>query len=169
MLRTLLVLGLLAQLIPGSPISGRLANAEEIFVQIATAAVRSAPQHWASTVASLRYGDKLALLSSVPENKEGAPGWLKVKSGAREGFIHRSAVSNRQVVIEGKRGGSVQETNSEDVVLAGKGFNSKVESTYAARDGGANFAAVNEMMRVQVSDQEIRGFVSSGKLGGGRP
>lgn len=143
------------------------AVAEEAFVQVANAAVRSAPQHWASTIAPVRYGDSLTVLSSVGETKQGVPGWMRVKIGAREGFIHRSAVSDRRVVIEGKRGGAVQETNSGDVVLAGKGFNSKVESTYASRGANVNFAAVNDMLRTNVSDAEVRSFVAAGKLGGG--
>jgi hypothetical protein len=141
-------------------------NAEIAYVQVATTSLRSAPQHWAGTIASLRYGDSVIIEGSAETATKGVPGWMKVKAGNRQGFIHRSAITDRQVVIEGRAGGAVQNANSGDIVLAGKGFNSEVESRYAARGGGENYAEVDRVMARRVSDQELGSFIRAGKLGG---
>jgi hypothetical protein len=149
------------------PVAAEQGSREEAFIKISQVMVRSAPQHWAGSVAALRYGDRIQILSPAT-SPEGTPGWLRVRTSGKEGFLHSSALSSKQVVVAGKTSGALPQAPSSDVVLAGKGFNSKVESSYASRVSGANFAAVDDMQKTRVSDAEVRSFVVSGKLGGVR-
>lgn len=154
-------------LVVTGPVAAEPASREEAFITISQAMVRSAPQHWAGSIASLRYGDKIQVLSAAT-SPQGVPGWLRVRASGKDGFLHASALSSKRVVIEGRTSGALTQAQSSDVVLAGKGFNSKVESSYASRASGANFSAVNDMQKTRVSDAEVRSFVVSGKLGGAR-
>ena len=143
------------------------ARAEEVFVQVSSAAIRGAPQQWARTVAQVRYGDALTVIQAVAAAEEGVPGWLQVRVGKSQGYIHRSAVTDRKVVVQGRgTGAGVQNAQSGDIVLAGKGFNSQVEGAYAARKANANFPEVDRMLARKISDGEVASFIQSGKLGG---
>ena len=130
-----------------------------IYVQVRSSKIRTAPQLWASAVAPVTYGDKLT-------NVKEAGAWIEVKnSKGASGFIPTSAVTRREVVL-GKIGTAKGTTpNANDVVLAGKGFNSEVEKQFAA-SGAVNFRAVDAMEQIRVSDSALKSFVTSGKLGG---
>ena len=143
----------------------------EVSVQVQSTTLRASPQHWAKSVSELRYGDRLAVVDSLTKDTAaGVPGWLKVKKGGSQGFVHASAVTTRTVVIQGRSGGTGTNVSSGDVVLAGKGFNADVERSYVKRGLGANYAEVDRMEARKVSNSEVASFISAGRLGpqGGR-
>ena len=139
---------------------------ETVFVQVQSTSLRATPQHWARSVAEMRYGDRLTLLDSVSkETTAGVPGWLKVQKSGAQGFVHISAVTSRTVVIQGKAGGTGSNLSSGDIVLAGKGFNADVERSYAGKKSGANFSEVDRMEARKVSNGEVASFINAGRLG----
>lgn len=150
---------LLCAIVLATPLLTIAANSP-LYVKVRNAKLRNEPKQWAPSISSLSYGDAVSMLSS-----EGA--WLKVKVGNSSGYLHNSAVSERKVVIQAAK--SVATTgNDKDVILAGKGFNKEVEKNYASKNSALNYAEVDKMERLNVSDTEVAAFVKAGKLGGGK-
>lgn len=133
-----------------------LAANEPLYVKVREAKVRTEPKQWAPSVASLKYGDRVSVVS-----EDGA--WLKLNNG----YLHSTAVSERKVILEASK--SVNKGGDDkDVILAGKGFNKEVENSYAAKNRNLNYGEVDRMERVKVGDRELASFVSEGKLQGGK-
>jgi hypothetical protein len=132
------------------------AQAEDIYVQVKSSALRSEPKYWSSQVAPLKYGDKL---KKIKESN----GWYQAQSVAgAKGFIHSSAITSRRVVFANT--GGTQVASSSDVVLAGKGFNKDVEREYAAQNGNLNFRSVDAVESLKVTDLAVSEFIKVGKL-----
>jgi len=132
------------------------AQAEDIYVQVKSSALRSEPKYWSSQVAPLRYGDKL---KKIKEDD----GWCQAQSAAgAKGFIHSSAITSRRIVFVNT--GGTQVASSSDVVLAGKGFNKEVEREYAAQNGNLNFRSVDAVESLKVADAAVSEFIKVGKL-----
>lgn len=136
---------------------GASANtADQVYVAVKSTKVRSQPSALASSVATVAYADGLTKLDEQSD-------WVKVrtKSGAA-GFIHKTAVSQKKIVLSGASN-SAGVTDSTEVVLAGKGFSKEVEQQYLGQPG-FNYSAVNAMERVAVSDKDISAFLKEGGL-----
>lgn len=130
--------------------------ADVLSVQVEKTEVRTAPKFWAGAVATLAYGDRV-----TPTKQEGD--WYEVTVNGKTGWIHKTAVTSRQVTLAS--GGSTVSTatSTNEVSLAGKGFNESVEKNYAAtRD--VDFSQVDAMSRLTVSDAELKTFLEQGKL-----
>jgi len=127
-------------------------------VKVRTAKVRSTPKAWAPMLAVVKYGDSLQVVS-----KEA--GWLKIalKNGST-GYLHESAVTTQRIVFASRNEGMPSFTNSSEVVLAGKGFNSEAERQLAQGDPSLNFHAVNFLEKQTISDAALAAFIKAGKL-----
>lgn len=124
-------------------------------VQVRQGPVRATPSFVGQVVGNLNYGDRV----QVTEEK---PGWMKVSSGPVSGWMHASSLTEKQVVMAAG-GGAVQTgASSEEVALAGKGFNADVEAQFKAQNRTANFAAVDRMEKRTVAQQEMMKFLRAG-------
>ncbi len=159
---------------------------QELYVQVRSSKMRSAPQLWAPAIADIVYGDSVTVLPG--QDTDGA--WLKVTCRKREGYVHISAVSTHEIVMhtdhekptmlahantagvvlagkglgsDGDESGSNNARNP-DVVLAGRGFNKQIEAAYA-RAHALNYSAVNQVEGERLSDSELATFIKAGKLG----
>jgi hypothetical protein len=134
------------------------AESGSVYVTVREAKLLPKQEFWAPPVADLSYGDRLAVLSEHGD-------WIQVKDPHdRTGYVHRSAISNRRVVLNSLATFSGGNPNTNDVVLAGKGFSSKIEKEYAAEHSGLNFQAVDAMERHNVSSRALSRFISAGEL-----
>ncbi len=135
-----------------------IAAADDVYVTVREAKLRTKQDFFSPGIADVRYGDKLNVL-----NESGS--WLSVKTGGgKQGFIHQSAITERRVVLKGSAKFDPNQTSQSDVVLAGKGFNADVERRFAAAQH-VNFADVNAMEKIKISPNELSSFVAQGKLG----
>lgn len=132
------------------------AGSDTVFVKVKSVKLRSSPEYFGAGVATVNYGDALQKVESGKD-------WWKVKKGAAVGYIPVSALSDKKIVLSGSRAPET-EFKSRDVVLAGKGFSKEAEKQLASNDKKLNFAAVNRMEGIKVSDQEMLGFIKSGML-----
>lgn len=130
---------------------GAAAYASTITVLVQQTALRKRPQSYSPSVGTAKLGQKFE--SSGLES-----GFHKTPSG----YIHASAVTERKVKLGSADsvGGSA---TSEEVTLAGKGFNAQVEKSYGEKNA-ANFAAVNAMERRSVGEAELFAFLRAGGL-----
>ncbi len=148
------VLLALAALLPAAA-----AVAATITVLVHETKIRRRPQFYAPAVATARLGQTFS--AQGPRD-----GWYRTAAG----YIHASAVTAKKVRLSA--GGAVAgDASADEITLAGKGFNEQVESSYAGKHPGANFAAVDAMERRTVSDGALRRFLETGGLlpdGGGK-
>lgn len=129
------------------------AYASTITVLVQQTALRKRPQSYSPSVGTARLGQKF-------ESSGLEAGFHKTPSG----YIHSSAVTERKVKLGSADsvGGSA---SSEEVTLAGKGFNAQVEKSYGDKNPSAvNFAAVNAMERRSVAEAELFAFLRAGGL-----
>jgi len=130
--------------------------AETVTVVVKKTSVRRDRQFYAPAVAEATLGQSFAVLAREK-------GWVRVRSGGGEGWLHESAVTERKVAVssQGPAGGKV---DAQDVALAGKGFNPQVESEYRRKNPQADFAAVDRMEQLGASDKALASFVVEGNL-----
>lgn len=133
------------------------AAAATLTIVVKEAAVKKKPQFYASTVGTLKLGDKVA-----SSGQQGA--WHQVAVNGQPGWLHQSAFSSKKVkVASGEMKGG---TTAEEITLAGKGFNQQVEGEYKKKHGKADFAAVDALERTAMPEAEVLRFLSEGGLGG---
>ncbi len=137
---------------------------DSVVVGVKKTSIRKGKQFFAPTVAEARYQERLIVL-------EQSGGWLRVKRGADEGWIHQSAVAAKSGVMQSvlkSTGDAVlppsNDFQQDEVALAGKGFSEEVEQDYRRRNRQVNFAPVDWLQGQGVSDARIGRFVREGKL-----
>ena len=134
------------------------ALAEDVYVTVRESKLRPKPDFFSAGIADLKYGDRLQVVSSSEP-------WLTVKTaGGRSGYVHQSAISEKRVVLRSSASFDAAGQDSNDVVLAGKGFSAAVEKQFASQNSQLNFADVNAMERIKVSPKDVANFVQQGKL-----
>ncbi len=127
-------------------------------VQVKRAPVRSAPSFFSGKIIkNIPYGDRVAVLSQKGK-------WLKVAARGVTGWMHASALTKKKII---KRAGArdvSKYARSDEVALAGKGFNKQVESRFMAKNPKISFRWVNRMESFHVSPPEMLRFLKQGKL-----
>lgn len=135
------------------------AGGEALSLQIREGALRASPSFLGPVVATLGYGDRVDLLH------EQGP-WAKVRDGdGAEGWIHRSALTEKRIVMAAGEEDLAAAASGEELALAGKGFNSEVEAEYRRRHG-LDFTWVDRMEEFRVTPAQSLDFLSEGELTG---
>jgi hypothetical protein len=132
------------------------AAAETIRVTTRENAVRGECRFFAPVKLKVVLGDQLTV-----KGRKGD--WYLVSAKGVSGCIHKSAVESRSFAAAG-RGAATGGTSADEVSLAGKGFNPQVEAGYRKSGKGLNYAAVDEISRIQVGEKSLETFVEQGGL-----
>ncbi len=128
-------------------------------VQVKNGEIRSTPTFLGRIVARLSYGDRVYF--------RGVKGsWTQVglPGSSTEGWIHGSALTAKKIVL--KAGASdVQTTaSSDELALAGKGFNKQVETEFRNKNPNLDFSWIDRMEEFVVSQQQMEQFIKTGEL-----
>jgi len=128
-------------------------------VQVKEGLVRSAPSFLSSIIARLAYGDQVLMLSEKD-------GWAKVSVTGKvpEGWMHSSALSEKRIVLRSGAQSVGQGVSSDEIALAGKGFNADVEKEFKAKHKEVNYPFIDQMERMVVSQNQMQEFVRMGGL-----
>jgi len=138
--------------------SGVYAQSGALYVTVRETHLRLKPDFLSKSVSPIKYGDHLII------QEDNSP-WYKVQNAkGASGYVHQSAVTTRQVVLNPEAAFSSNNVSSKTIVMAGKGFNEKVEKEYASRNGSLNYKAVDAMERRSIPYSEISAFASQGLL-----
>ena len=127
-------------------------------VQVKLAHVRKKPSFLSPALALMGYGDRVSVIG------DDSPDWIQVKAGNTRGFIHHSALTPKQVILSPGAMNVQKSASSDEIVLAGKGFNQQVEGKFRADNPNLNFAAVDKMETYKVSENQMRKFLAQGKI-----
>ncbi|HUU51607.1 MAG TPA: SH3 domain-containing protein [Candidatus Heimdallarchaeota archaeon] len=139
--------------------------AETLMVKVQTTHLRKEPKFYASTIAMLKAGE-------VVEKISASNGWYQVRTTTGiVGWLHSSAVQTGKFDLAAMDKPLTTKATADEIALAGKGFNKKVEENYKSKHSEANFAGVDRMLKIKVSQSQLLKFLKDGKLGiyGGRP
>ncbi|MEW6440342.1 MAG: SH3 domain-containing protein [bacterium] len=126
-------------------------------VQVREGPVRSSPSFMGPVVCTLAYGDRVNVL-------EKRPGWVKVSTGAASGWMHDSALTTKRIVLSAGSRDAQAAASSDELALAGKGFNKEVEAEYRSGNQNLNYAAVDRMEQRRVSPVEVASFLQDGAV-----
>ncbi len=132
--------------------------AETLFVKVQTTYVRKEPKFYSPAVATLKAGESVTQIAAEA-------GWFRVRTAEGiEGWIHSSAVQTGKFTVAAVDQTLKTRATTEEVALAGKGFNRQVEEEYKNRNKGVSFVEVERMLMIKVTPDELRKFLIEGKL-----
>jgi len=126
-------------------------------VQVREGQLRSSPSFLGSIVGPVSYGDRVDTMQ-----KQGD--WFQVKNPKNlTGWIHQSALTSKQVVLN-PGVGTQSGASSNEIALAGKGFNADVEAQYKKNNASIDYTWVDRMETFRVSGEQMVSFLDKGKL-----
>lgn len=132
-------------------------SAETLSVVTKENAIRESCRFFAPVRVRVVYGDKLEVAG-----REGD--WVRVKFRSASGCIHASALTGRTLKLTGAEGQAGGAATSDEVALAGKGFNPQVEAEYRRKHPELDFQKVNTVQGYHLSDEQVRSFIRNGGL-----
>jgi hypothetical protein len=136
-----------------------MAQNQRMSVQVQDGKLRADPSFLGKIIGTVAYGDSVTVI-----RQQDPWFFVSTRTGQLTGWIHSSALTEKEIVLRAGDA-NVQKTASQrEIALAGKGFNPEVEKEYKLRNPNLNFESIDRMERIIVSDEEIRQFMTEGKL-----
>ena len=134
---------------------------DSVVVQVRETEVRSAPGFLSSVLGLAEY----EAVGSVTETRGD---WIRVEMSGEglTGWVHSSALLAPEPARGGLLGGSRttrRTTSSDEIALAGRGFNSAVEAEYQS-ETGLDFSKVDEMEEWALPTDDLGAFLAAGDL-----
>lgn len=118
--------------------------------------MRSTPSFLGRILIVLPYGERL---KTVKEQNS----WVEVVVDDGTGWIHSSALSHKEVVLTAGGGTGKSGASSDEIALAGKGFNKEVEAQYK-EEQDLDYTWVDRMEAYVILPQEAAEFLVQGEL-----
>jgi uncharacterized protein YgiM (DUF1202 family) len=134
-----------AQAIPGGT----------LYVAVKTVTLKESTGSFSANKGTLNYGEKVTVVKV-----DGKFTQIKsAKNPSVTGWTASSNLSVKQVVA-----GTASTASAKEVALAGKGFSQEVEKTYKSQKKNLNYADVDKVESVTVSENELKKFLEEGRL-----
>lgn len=141
-------------------LSAGAALAAPMSVQVRNGKVRATPSQLGAAVATVEYG---AVVQAGALQK----GWYPVTmADGKTGWLHESALSRKPVAMRAGTTDAATGVSSDEVALAGKGFNEQVE-TKLRKEGKLDYTWVDQMSAFEAGADQITQFRAQGNLPGG--
>lgn len=135
--------------------------AQLMSVQVRSGRLRDKPAFLSRVVCNLAYGDRVVLSGEKGDWRKVAPA-----TGGKPGWMHVSALTEQEIVLNPTDKDVEAAASSDELALAGKGFNKQVEDQYRAQSN-LDYAKVDEMEKIAVPPKLIREFLRKGGLDAG--
>ncbi|GAB4341642.1 MAG: SH3 domain-containing protein [Desulfobulbaceae bacterium] len=128
-------------------------------IQVRKCQVRNKPSFLGKVVATLDYADQVTVRREQED-------WYEVAAFGKKGngWVHVSALSTKKIVLNPDSSDIQAGTSSDEIALAGKGFNEQVEKNFRKKNKNVDFTWIDKMEKIVVSQQEIQGFLTKGGL-----
>jgi hypothetical protein len=127
-------------------------------VEVATS-VKSSPSPFSGVLAALKAGDKVKVIAA-----EGAWSQIANEQGEAIGWVHSSALQRRTLSLNPNAEAAPVEATSDELALAGRGFNSEVESEFKQNNNELPYDQIDAMEAREVSLDEAVKFLQEGGL-----
>jgi uncharacterized protein YgiM (DUF1202 family) len=140
--------------------SAGVAFAAQMSVQVRDGKVRATPSQLGRVVTTVAYGT--AVEAGAMQN-----GWYPVTTAdGKTGWLHESALSKKPIAMRAGATDTATGVSSDEVALAGKGFNEQVEAKFK-KDGKLDYTWVDRMAAFNAASDRIEQFRAQGHLAGG--
>lgn len=126
-----------------------------MYVAVKTATLKSGTGWFASNRGTLNYGDRVTVVK-ISGN------FAEVRSAANSsvtGWMATANLSAKQIVS-----GNTATVSARETAMAGKGFNAEVESSYKNANRSLNYADVDKIEAINVSEADLKRFLEEGRL-----
>jgi uncharacterized protein YgiM (DUF1202 family) len=133
-----------------------LAASRNLTVSVDEAKIRRKKQFFAPVVATVHLGQTL-------EAGDHEDGWYSVSYNGQEGWLHESAVAGKASSVKAGKWSGSDSATSEEVTLAGKGFNDEVEKSYKKGHADLDFKTVDKIANRSIPEPDLRTFMKAGK------
>jgi hypothetical protein len=133
----------------------QVARGGTLFVATRTLDLKQSTGFFARTTGRLNYGDRVTVIQVSGR-------FVEVRSAANPsitGWAPSANLSARQLIA-----GTASTATTREVSLAGKGFNQEVEQSYRGQQRNLNYADVDAVERITVSEADLRRFLEEGRL-----
>ena len=136
-------------------------DAASLTVQVRELELRQEASFLSPVVGLLHYGQQVAVAQRQGE-------WLQVTAamGGQTGWAHASALTDEDLDLDSGSGFSGG-ADSDEVALAGKGFNQTVETEYRLSNPGMRYDVIDWMESINISPEEKQAFLDQGKAEAG--
>jgi uncharacterized protein YgiM (DUF1202 family) len=125
-------------------------------VQVQSGQIRATASFLSKILTTVPYGVSVEVLQDKGD-------WLQVKTlQGQIGWMHKSALTANKVAMSAGSATAKTAASSDELALAGKGFNSDVEKEFKAKNKQLNFAAVDRMEKIKISTAEMQAFLRAG-------
>ena len=128
-------------------------------VQVKKCQLRKRPSFMANIVGRLDYGDRVILARE-------SHSWAQVVCEGKKfsGWVHISALTTKKIILNPNSEEAKGSASSEEIALAGKGFNEQVEEKFKQAHQNIDFTWVDKMQKFVISPKEIQVFLRQGGL-----
>ena len=134
------------------------AAGEVMSVQVRTTKLRSKPSFLGATVVEVGYGAQITVKSTRGP-------WVEVTApGGETGWLHESALSEDELAMVSGTINANTGASSEEIALAGKGFNDQVESEYQKKHGDLDYTWVDLMEKMVITPEQAEEFLAAGQV-----
>lgn len=130
---------------------------ETMSVQVKSGDLRSTPSFLGKILKSLPYGTAVEVAGDRGD-------WINVSGAGKTGWMHHSALTKKKIVMKAGAAEVDQYATSDELSLAGKGFNEEVEDAFKARNADADFTWIDRMEGFTVSQSEMVQFLKTGNV-----
>ena len=128
-------------------------------VQVKKGAVRSRPSFLGKIIERLQYGDRVQVKGEKRKCLR-----IGLQSGTGEGWMHASALSKKKIILTAGAEDVSRAASSDEIALAGKGFNKQVEGEFRVKNPNLDFSWIDRMETYVVSQAQMQTFIKAGGL-----
>ena len=133
--------------------------AKTMSVQVKKCQLRNKPSFLGKIVINLKYADQVTVKQEDKNWYEVVP--VNKKNG---GWVHVSALSTKKIILKEGSKDVENAASSDELALAGKGFNEQVENDFKKKNKNADFTWVDKMEKIVISSSEMQSFLKEGGL-----
>jgi hypothetical protein len=119
----------------------------------------ASPDFSANALASVPEGTEVQIIQQSGE-------WYQVEYQGQQGWLPQQAFPAGKKFDMSKllKGKAVQESKTDEVALAGKGFTPEVEADYRQKHPNLNYAQVDQVEKFEVNPGQLQAFQREGGL-----
>lgn len=131
-----------------------------VYVSVKSSSLKSSTGFFAKKTATVTYGDALIVLESNSKKSR-----VRLSSNASvTGWIPNGSLTSKKIT---KSGSTSVNASSNELALAGKGFSEAAEKAFKSSNTNLNYAEVDRVEKITISDSELSSFVTEGHLNRG--
>ena len=128
-------------------------------VQVQKAQIRTTPSFLGKIVTTVSYAKQVEVVEEQGD-------WMSVvvPGSPTKGWMHASALTKKKIILKAGEEDVALAASSDEVALAGKGFNAEVEEKFKAENSNVNYSAVDKMEKIVISQKQMQAFLTQGEL-----